>query len=86
MEDLEDTTGSGSPERPLVSALVLGYNQESIIRKAVEGAFAQTYIPLEIVLSDDCSTDRTFDIMREMAASTPRFTSSISWISLCAAC
>ena len=69
MEDLEDTTGSGSPERPLVSALVLGYNQESIIRKAVEGAFAQTYIPLEIVLSDDCSTDRTFDIMREMAAS-----------------
>jgi len=58
----------GSAERPLVSVLVLGFNQERFIREAVEGAFAQSWTPLEIVLSDDCSTDRTFDIMREMAA------------------
>jgi glycosyltransferase involved in cell wall biosynthesis len=47
---------------------VLGYEQEATIRETIEGAFAQTYEPLEIVLSDDGSADRTFAIMEEMAA------------------
>lgn len=55
-------------ERPLVTFALFAYNQEKYIREAVEGAFAQTYEPLEIILSDDCSTDRTFEIMEEMAA------------------
>jgi glycosyltransferase involved in cell wall biosynthesis len=55
-------------ERPLISFALLAYKQEQYIREAVEGAFSQTYSPLEIILSDDCSPDRTFDIMREMAA------------------
>ena len=60
---------SSVSSRPLVTFFILGYNQERYIREAVQGAFAQTYSPLEIILSDDCSTDRTFQIMREMAAS-----------------
>lgn len=56
------------PGRPLVTFALFTYNQEKFIREAVEGAFAQTYEPLEIILSDDCSTDRTFEIMQEMAA------------------
>ncbi len=55
-------------ERPLVTFALFAYNQEKYIREAVEGAFSQTYEPLEIILSDDCSTDRTFEIMQEMAA------------------
>lgn len=55
-------------ERPLVTFALFAYNQEKYIREAIEGAFAQTYEPLEIILSDDCSTDRTFEIMEEMAA------------------
>ena len=55
-------------ELPLVTFALFAYNQERFIREAVEGAFAQTYEPLEIILSDDCSTDRTFEIMEEMAA------------------
>lgn len=54
--------------RLLVTFAVFAYNQEQYIREAVEGAFAQTYEPLEIILSDDCSTDRTFEIIQEMAA------------------
>jgi len=60
---------SNNGERPLTTFLVLGYNQERFIREAVEGAFAQTYSPMEIILSDDCSTDRTFEIMCDMADS-----------------
>lgn len=54
-------------KRPLISYVLTAYNIESYIKDAVECAFAQTYSPLQIVLSDDCSTDRTFDIMKEMA-------------------
>jgi glycosyltransferase involved in cell wall biosynthesis len=54
-------------DRPLVSIALVSYNQEPYIRAAVRSAFAQTYSPLEIVLSDDCSQDRTFEILREEA-------------------
>lgn len=57
----------GTAERPLVTFALFAYNQEKYIREAVEGAFSQTYSPLEIILSDDCSTDRTFEIMEEIA-------------------
>ncbi|MDR3557139.1 MAG: glycosyltransferase [Syntrophobacteraceae bacterium] len=53
---------------PLVTFALFTYNQERFVREAVEGALSQTYSPLEIIFSDDCSSDRTFDIMREMAS------------------
>jgi glycosyltransferase involved in cell wall biosynthesis len=52
---------------PLVSFVMIAWRQEEFIRAAVEGAFQQTYSPLEIILSDDCSPDGTYDILREMA-------------------
>ena len=55
-------------DHPLVTFALFAYNQENYIREALEGAFAQTYEPLEIILSDDCSSDRTFEIIQEMAA------------------
>lgn len=55
------------PRNPLISFVILAYNQERFIRRAVEGAFAQTYSPLEIIISDDCSSDSTFEIIEEMA-------------------
>lgn len=54
--------------RPLISFVLFAYNQEQYVREAIDGAFSQTYSPLEIVLSDDYSTDKTFEIMQEMAA------------------
>lgn len=56
-------------ERPLITFALVAYNQERFIKEAVNGAFSQTYSPLEIILSDDCSTDNTFEIMKEMANS-----------------
>lgn len=56
-------------ERPLISFVLLSYNQERFIAEAVEAVLAQTYQPLEILLSDDCSGDRTFEIMSEIATS-----------------
>lgn len=38
------------------------------MRAAVEAALAQTWTPLQVILSDDGSTDRTYAIMEELAA------------------
>ena len=51
----------------IVSYVVPAYNCESYIRKAIESAFSQTYSPMEIILSDDCSSDRTYELMQQMA-------------------
>ena len=57
-----------SKERPLISYVITAYNSEKYIKEAIECAFNQTYQPLQIVLSDDCSKDETFNIMQQMAS------------------
>ena len=52
-------------DKPLVSISLVTYNQERYIRETVRGSLWQTYSPLEVVISDDCSTDRTWDIIVE---------------------
>ena len=54
-------------DQPLVSFIVLAYRQEQFIREAVRSALAQTYGRLEIVLSDDKSPDKTFEIIEQEA-------------------
>jgi glycosyltransferase involved in cell wall biosynthesis len=61
-------TSDARRERPAASLVLLAYNQEQYIREAVEGALSQDYPNLQLVISDDGSTDRTFEIIREMAA------------------
>lgn len=57
---------SQNVQSPLISFALITYNQEKYIQEAVEGAFAQTYSPLEIILSDDSSKDGTFQIMEDL--------------------
>lgn len=54
---------------PKVTFFLFAYNQEVYIRAACEAALAQTYTPLKIILSDDCSSDKTFQVMQEVVAS-----------------
>lgn len=55
--------------QPLVTFALFAYNQEQYIGDAVEAALAQDYAPLEIILSDDCSSDETFELIKKFAAS-----------------
>lgn len=54
-------------DRPLVSILIPVYNRESMIGAALDSALTQTYSNLEIVVGDNNSTDRTFEIVQEYA-------------------
>src|SRR5207248_10197804 len=53
---------------PLITFAVASFNQKDYIREAIESAFAQSYSPLDIIISDDCSKDETFAIAQSMAA------------------
>ena len=52
---------------PPVSFILTGYNQAHLIDDAIDGALAQDYPSLQIVLTDDRSDDETFAIMRTRA-------------------
>ena len=49
---------------PRVSIQIPTYNQQDYLSKAIESCLAQDYPHLEIVISDDCSTDDTALIVK----------------------
>jgi len=57
-----------SPHLPLVSIGMPVYNGEEFIREALDSLLAQDYGNLELVISDNASTDRTFQICQEYQA------------------
>jgi glycosyltransferase involved in cell wall biosynthesis len=48
---------------PLITLILLCYNHEKFIAEALDSVLAQSYVPLEIVIIDDCSSDRTAEII-----------------------
>lgn len=50
----------------LVSVIVPCYNVEKYLVECVNSIVNQTYENLEIILLNDCSTDHTLDVMREL--------------------
>jgi Glycosyl transferase family 2 len=57
---------------PLISIILLCYNQAAFVAEAVEGVLSQTYSPLEIIIFDDCSTDQTAEIIGHTLAKCSR--------------
>lgn len=56
-------------------ALTIGlavYNNASTVRRAIESLLAQTYRDFVLVVSDDCSRDKSAEIAREFARRDPR--------------
>lgn len=49
------------------SFILLTYNQQDSIAEAMRAALAQDCQPIEVLVSDDCSSDHTFEIMQEIA-------------------
>jgi teichuronic acid biosynthesis glycosyltransferase TuaG len=54
-------------KNPLISIITPCYNSEQYIRQAIESVLAQTYQNWEMIIVDDCSTDRGFQIALEYA-------------------
>jgi glycosyltransferase involved in cell wall biosynthesis len=59
-------------ENPKVSVCILTYNQEAYIGQAVESALTQrTNFRTELIIGEDCSTDRTREIVVDLARKHP---------------
>jgi glycosyltransferase involved in cell wall biosynthesis len=58
--------------QPEVSVVIVTYNHAPFIVQAVESVLAQrTDFPYEIIISEDCSTDRTRDLVRALQERHP---------------
>ena len=58
-------------DKPLLSVIVANYNNESYIRDCLDSILDQTYKPLEIIVSDDGSTDNSPQVTREYEKKYP---------------
>jgi glycosyltransferase involved in cell wall biosynthesis len=56
---------------PKVSIIIISYNQEEFIAEAILGAVTQDYSNLEVIVSDDGSSDLTQSIIKELASKYP---------------
>src|ERR1700684_2928477 len=53
------TAPSDESERPLVSIIINNYNYARFLPSAIDGALAQTYSRVEVIVVDDGSTDES---------------------------
>jgi glycosyltransferase involved in cell wall biosynthesis len=60
-------------EPRLVTIAITTHNRSRLLQRALRGVCAQTYPKLEILVSDDASTDDTQQLMREVADSRFRY-------------
>lgn len=57
---------------PLVSVIIPCFNAEKYVESAVRSIMNQTYKNLEIIVTDDFSTDKSFEILKNLAKEDSR--------------
>ena len=45
---------------------IISYNSEKFIKKSVNSVIKQSYQNIEIIIVDDCSTDKTLEILQQL--------------------
>ncbi|GEM_PF-6969092 len=64
--------------KPLVTIIISTFNYVYFISKCIEGSLIQnTTFPIEVVIHDDSSTDKTADFVQEYQATHPRLIKDI---------
>jgi glycosyltransferase involved in cell wall biosynthesis len=57
---------------PLVSVLMITYNNVQFLKQAVDSVVSQTYKNWELVINDDCSTDGAWELAQALARKDKR--------------
>ena len=61
-----------SRNRNLISVIMAAYNAEKTIEKAIQSVLEQTYAEWELIVVNDCSKDRTLEIVNSLLESDTR--------------
>ncbi|HLX94118.1 MAG TPA: glycosyltransferase family 2 protein [Verrucomicrobiae bacterium] len=62
-------------DAPELSLVIPCYNEQDNLRaliKAIHEAVDPLHLPYEVVITDDCSRDKSWEILKELAAADPR--------------
>lgn len=59
-------------QRPVLSIIVPAYNAEKTLRKCIDSLLDQGDAAIEVIVSDDGSTDNTWSVIREYMEKDPR--------------
>ena len=51
-------------DTPKISVIIPMYNAEKYLRTCIESVLNQTFTDFELILIDDCSTDKTLEIAK----------------------
>lgn len=51
---------------PLISVIITSYNSEKFIKRALNSVVNQKYKNIEIIIVDDCSKDKTIEILNQL--------------------
>ncbi len=54
---------------PLISIAMATYNGEKYLKEQLESIYNQTYKNIEVIVTDDCSVDKTVEILEQYAKS-----------------
>jgi succinoglycan biosynthesis protein ExoO len=69
---INEAPRSGLPQRPVVSVVMANYNGAAYLAEAIQSAQAQTLCDIEIIVSDDGSTDDSVAIVTRAMADDAR--------------
>jgi len=62
---------TASDDTQPISLILICYKHEKFVAEAIDGVLSQTYSPLEILIIDDCSPDRTAQVIADKLAVHP---------------
>jgi glycosyltransferase involved in cell wall biosynthesis len=51
--------------KPFFTVITVTYNSSQFVRDAIESVLASTFTDFELIIGDDCSTDNTWEIIKE---------------------
>ena len=72
---VENVCGFVNETQPELSLVIPCYNEQDNLRaliKAIRAAADPLKLPYEVVVTDDCSKDKSWEILKELAAADPR--------------
>lgn len=68
-----------SNRKTLISVVVITYNSSKYVLDTLESVKNQDYSNIELIVSDDCSTDKTFEIVNQwLEANKDRFSRALA--------